>query len=589
MAQHSGFFNALKSGETYDRKYNAKDYSDNLAVIISNGVLRTINDDLKPSVSSSLVSIAAGRGWINGHYYLNDSPMNFTLETPISGARYDRVILRLNEDINARTVSLRYLKGVAGTSPQKPALIRSGDTYDLCIAEIYLTAGSETITLTDTRSDPELCGWVYSTAGDQQFLKSLDTTFYEWFTGAKNTLSSVTLYKKYEWSTTLTAATQTVAFDIPQYNPETCYIEVFVNGIINSRFTRTDSVLTFAGTLIVGTEVTVKCYKSIDGTGIMTVGDEITELQNQFSTLQGVTKFVYNCNGSDDNVSLSQIAQAFYDGFYGSEEVSTTANAFLTALGGNTYLGGLADDAQITIDVVGRLGVTAPFGGRGGEADPYIWFVLGPEEASSKRIIFDFAKCEEINISLSILGFQSIFYGTDLYVKNANVRGTHSKARANGIVKMVDGTTKTHILGEAIKYGQVNFENCRLVLDTGCAATIASRGNYRDCYMYAKSSHRNAFCIDVQSYGLTRLNGGTYYAYGGNEDYISAIINIDANQSSGYANASNVNCPKIELTGYNQNYFINAYGGVASAYLAATTLNSAGYYNIEGLIPEDFI
>ena len=45
--QKSGFFNALLTNGEYDRKYNANDYCENLAVIINNGVLRSPNDDLK--------------------------------------------------------------------------------------------------------------------------------------------------------------------------------------------------------------------------------------------------------------------------------------------------------------------------------------------------------------------------------------------------------------------------------------------------------------------------------------------------------------------------------------------------------------
>lgn len=42
MAEHFGFFDALETADgLYDRTYSARDYSENLATIISNGVLRS--------------------------------------------------------------------------------------------------------------------------------------------------------------------------------------------------------------------------------------------------------------------------------------------------------------------------------------------------------------------------------------------------------------------------------------------------------------------------------------------------------------------------------------------------------------------
>ena len=47
MAEHYGFFDALETADgQFDRTYSARDYNENLATIISNGVLRSANDDL---------------------------------------------------------------------------------------------------------------------------------------------------------------------------------------------------------------------------------------------------------------------------------------------------------------------------------------------------------------------------------------------------------------------------------------------------------------------------------------------------------------------------------------------------------------
>ena len=86
MAQKSGFFNALLNAGIYDRTYNADDYSDNLAVVISNGVLRSINNDLYVAAEGLNLSVFAGRAWINGKYFYNDSEYSLPAITPPTSA-----------------------------------------------------------------------------------------------------------------------------------------------------------------------------------------------------------------------------------------------------------------------------------------------------------------------------------------------------------------------------------------------------------------------------------------------------------------------------------------------------------------------
>lgn len=565
MSEKSGFFNSLLVSGDYDRKYNANDYSDNLAVVMSNGVLRSVADDLKVTASGMVATVNAGRAWIEGHYYYNDSQLSFPAVTaPVGGNRYDRVMLRLNKSINVRNVSLVYVQGTAAASPTKPAPTRTTEIYDLVLADIYVATNATSVVVTDTRSDNTICGWLYSTSGDNSFFTSLDNSFHDWFSDVRDELASVTLFKRYTWSETLAAAGTTVAFNIPQYDADTCFIEVFVNGILDSHYTQSNNVLTFSGTLTAGTVVTVKCYKSIDGTGIMSVSEEITILQNAVAALQGVSKFTYTCTGSNDNIALSQIAQAFYDGSYIVGSLSAAAEAFLTGIGGNTYLATLTDEFQATINVTGTLGATTPYAGSGTSSSRYRYFSLGVADQTAKRIVFDFAKCPKINITCSANTDNIIFYGTDMFIRNATVIASSSAASCH--ITMAVGSTRLN----------TNFENCRFIVRTTGKSVIANYGNFINCDMHVKSSGDNAFCIDAKSAGLTRLYGGTYFAYTGSASKISSVLNVENTETNAVILADNLNCPVIAQSGYYQNFYARHNAGKTIINSICTTMNPSG-------------
>lgn len=578
MAEKSGFFNALNVNGEYDRTYNANDYSDNLAVIIGNGVLRSDNDDLKVTANGMVPTVGIGRAWINGHYYKNDSPLSFSAVTaPIGGSRYDRVMLRFNNNLSERRIKLVYVEGEAGNTPAKPAPTRTDTIFDLVLADILVEANATTISVIDTRADADICGWVYSTSGDGSFFTSLDGEFYEWLDKTKDTLASVTLFKRYNWRTVLASATNTVQFDIPQFDEDTCFIEVYINGILDTEgveYTRNGNILTGLGLpLSAGTEVEVKCYKSIDGTGIMSVSDEITQLQNAVATLDGVSKYTYKCTGSNDNVSLSQIAAAFCEGDYTEAEVTPSAKAFLEGLGGKSYLAGLYPSAQLTIEVVGRLGATSAFNGEGTETSPYIWLATSSlTTATDRKISFDFAKCEMITISTANNTYNAIFSGRQINIKNANVR-------------IYSDTTSSNItMIRCINSGRnkVNVDGCYLEINASGSALISDHGNFTNCDIYIVADTGSAYCFKPKSETFVRLNGGTYIAYGLTASGIgSAIVHTSASEADAVCIAQNIHCPVITKTDYTQGFLIVANGGTTYVDVAVSRLTSSGdYYTI---------
>lgn len=550
--QKSGFFNALLNDGVYDRTYNANDYSDNLAVVISNGVLRSTNDDLKVTANGPVVTVGVGRAWIEGHYYLNDTPHTFSpTVAPTGGARYDRVFLRLDKNLAGRSISLIYAEGETSNNPVKPAPVRDGNIYDLVLADIYVGANATSLVVTDTRADADLCGWVYSTSGDNSFIASLDNAFNEWFANTKDTLASVTLFMRYNWRTVLAAVTNTVIFNIPQYAAETCFIDVFVNGIVMTDgvdYSVTGNVITFTNALVANTEVEVKCYKSIDGTGINSVMDEVTELQNIVATLANVNEYNYICNGVDDNVKLSEIAQA--------------------------WLNGGTDNSLKTIKVYGTIGVKAPVAGSGTNSSPYRWFNIGADGNTNRRLIFDFSNCNEINLPVVSGALNFVFYGHNVHIIGANVVANNTAL--DTVVRVFNSTG-----------GAVYAEHCRFWLTAYKDSRIGQTGTFNNCRASIANTINNSYCFLPFTESLLRVNGGEYYSYTGGSSAQSSLAGITAANAVVILNG--VNMPTLARAGYYQTNSVQQWAG--GGMLSCTDLVSelplivaAGISNIRGTI-----
>ena len=552
MAQKSGFFNALKVNGIYDRRYNANDYCDNLAVVISNGVLRSGEDDLKVTASGMVTTVAAGRAWIKGHYYLNDSPHSFAaVSAPIGGARWDRVILRLNKAVSARSISLVYVQGEEANTPVKPTPTRTDDIFDLVLADIYVGTNATSVTVTDTRADADLCGWVFSTSGDGSFFTSLDNSFTEWFGKTKDTLSSVTLFKRYNWRTVLETVSKAVNFNIPQYDAETCFLEVFVNGILKTEgveYSIAGTVVTFGASLVVGTEIEVKCYKSIDGTGIESVADEITALQNAVAALQTESDYVYHCNGINDNVKLSQIADA--------------------------WLNGGTDYASKTVKVYGTFGCSAPHAGAGTSANPYRWLSVGTDSATNRRIVFDFSNCGQISLPITAGTQNVVFYGHNAHIIGASVIASQT-------------ATGTVIHGFNSYSGAVRAEDCRFWFTAHRASRVGQTGTFINCRASIANATENSYCFLPFADSLLRIEGGEYYAYTGASSAQSAVVGQSAANSVSILNG--VNAPTLARSGFYQTNSVLQWAG--GGILSCTDLVSAlplivvaGISNIRGTI-----
>lgn len=199
MAERYSFFNAeVDTSGNYDRTYLAEDIASYFASFVGNGVYANSADNLKIVPSDAMtIAVKAGRGWINGYYYENDSDLEFLLDNA-DGAkgRIDSVVLRL--DLTNRYLRIFVKKGALATNPVAPTLTRNADVYELQLATISVPAGATAIAeaqITDTRFDSAVCGIVAGVIEQidaTNLFSQYDDAFNTWFEGAKGILNSDT-------------------------------------------------------------------------------------------------------------------------------------------------------------------------------------------------------------------------------------------------------------------------------------------------------------------------------------------------------------------------------------------------------------
>ena len=197
MAERYSFFNAeVDTSGNYDRTYLAEDIASYFASFVGSGVYASSADNLKVVPSDAMtVAVKAGKGWIKGYYYENDSDLAFPLDNA-DGAkgRIDSVVLRL--DLTNRYLRVFVKKGALATNPVAPTLTRNADVYELQLATISVPAGATAIAqITDTRFNSAVCGVVAGVIEQidaTNLFSQYDDAFNTWFEGAKGILNSDT-------------------------------------------------------------------------------------------------------------------------------------------------------------------------------------------------------------------------------------------------------------------------------------------------------------------------------------------------------------------------------------------------------------
>lgn len=370
----------------------------------------------------------------------------------------------------------------------------------------------------------------------------------------KYVVSSATYFKKYNQNYDVTQTTSSVVITVP-FNNETDDVDVLVNGIelLTTQYSISGNVITFNSAITSGNEIQVNVWHFQDGSGSMDNWEQVlTEMQK----VQTVTKYYYQCSGVDDNKKLSDLAQHF--------------------LGGTDEFTGVNANAQMEVVVCGNCVVDSYYSGDGSVTRPYTYFAFGRASTSTRTIYFNFSNCSRITVDCPLVNasggnaYSTIFSGADINVRNValNVASGYNVDIFNG----------TNIHCEDSEFWMTTTGNC-------CVGKCC--GLFENIRTSITSTSGNAYCF----YGngnLTRVIGGTHYAWTASSSGEAACFYVEAGQTANVLFISMVNCPQMTRSGYSQTDTIKINNGYAtimqSALWKASTLynttNCIAYGNV---------
>lgn len=566
MALITGYYNSLNG----DRKYNAETMSKYFSGLFTRGVLQNYKDKFVVKSDKGMkVKVPTGKAFFtDGKWIENTADITLTLDpSDVVLNRIDVIVLRNDKNEGVRNATVLLKKGTPSSSPVAPALENDSYVEEMCLCEIRVNKLTENITqanITNTIPNTEVCGYVtglidqvdtsdlymqYETAYKEFYEKS-NQDFNDWFQNLKENLSTSTLIRQYKNVTRTTIQDQKVIdIGIPQFNPVLDILDVYINGIYiqegqqdGQGYTATETQITLNMPLDKGQDVYFVVFKSIDGEKATEVIEIVEDLQNDVRELQTDTEglkrlndFIYYATGVDDNKYLSQLAEDFY-----------------SARG---QFEGIGTNAQMTIKVIGELGISSVSGGSGSSDYPFYWFILGKynnknsgvdTSKSTRKLTFDFSNAQRVSLA-SQTGHKTVSIGGN----DVNIIGLQ-------LVQGGEGSTLQWFDGL-----NVYCRDCMFYLNAnGIAIGSSQGGTFEHCRVSATSVTAKA--IGLNSNGLTPLKviDTELIVYNGTSvtDESVAILG-EANKTEGVVIVERCNLPLRDRGGYKQSQTVKINSG----------------------------
>lgn len=138
-----------------DRRYDASDFTDVLAAIVSNGVCANVDSNaLSVSVkrTTNEIIVEKGSAFVNGYHYRQVEQKKFTIPALTATKLESVIVVRL--DLNERTIDVIQKNNQQGHLP-----VREGNVYEIVLGYVSLFKGQSSVIPVDTRGNGELCGY----------------------------------------------------------------------------------------------------------------------------------------------------------------------------------------------------------------------------------------------------------------------------------------------------------------------------------------------------------------------------------------------------------------------------------------------
>lgn len=240
MSLTCGFYDSIN----HDRRYSAAQFSELFDGVINDGVFMTIGDTMVVKALGGMdLAVGTGRAWFFGTWSAIDTEYPITLSaSELVLDRIDAVVLEVNKSQQIRENSIKIVRGIGASNPQKPELVNTEEVKQLPLAYVNVKAKTTVITQADitncvgTEECPFVTAILETTDIDQLFaqwkgqwdvwfadekVKSEDE-FHDWFDEVRDILGSLTVgdltNRVIDLENTSTALTTTIdiSFD-PDY------------------------------------------------------------------------------------------------------------------------------------------------------------------------------------------------------------------------------------------------------------------------------------------------------------------------------------------------------------------------------------